>query len=63
MSELASCRGKQSFDTYTQAQQIAERSRKRRKERTVVEPYRCRHCHMFRLAGPREKVPDRRRAE
>lgn len=47
----AMCEGKQAFATYDDAEKIALRRRARRKGPIMVEPYKCRHCGKFHLAG------------
>lgn len=46
---LASCVGKQAFDTYTLAEKIAKRNPKNGKSRRHREVYHCLNCHKFHL--------------
>jgi hypothetical protein len=52
------CDGKQRFETYRLAEEVAKRSRRRRESNRHV--YRCRHCDGFHIGsqiGRREHRP------
>lgn len=48
--QAAGCDGKQAYLTFTQAQRVAKRRKRRTKGSIAVEPYRCRFCQCFHLA-------------
>lgn len=58
--ELAQCDGKDSFDTFALADQVARKT-KRDKHKADIRVYRCDHCHKYHIGSNaifrRQKAP------